>query len=78
LYQRCTAGPVRVRHSVATLLHEESYHSTPDRLRRPRAPSARNPAAAADALMPLMPLLPLPLMPLMPPPSSFRRLALLY
>jgi hypothetical protein len=50
----------------------KSYQSTPNRLRRPRAPPALNPAAAAaDALkLPLLlPLIPLRL--LVPPPSSF-------
>jgi len=54
----------------------KSYQSTPNRLRRPRAPPARNPAAA-DALMPLLPLLLIPLKPLMLPPSSFCRPAIL-
>ncbi len=70
-------SPIRVRCSVAAYFMRRGHHYTPEQLRRPRAPPARNPAAAAaaaDALMALMPLLPLPLiplMPLMPPPSSF-------
>jgi hypothetical protein len=50
----------------------KSYQSTPNRLRRPRAPPALNPAAAAaDALkLPLLLLL-IPLKLLVPPPSSF-------
>jgi hypothetical protein len=49
----------------------KSYQSTPNRLRRPRAPPALNPAAAAaDALKLPLPLPLIPLKLLMPPPSS--------
>jgi hypothetical protein len=49
----------------------KSYQSTPNRLRRPRAPPALNPAAAAaDALKPPLPLPLIPLKLLVPPPSS--------
>jgi hypothetical protein len=49
----------------------KSYQSTLNRLRRPRAPPALNPAAAAaDALMLPLPLPLIPLKLLMLPPSS--------
>ncbi len=49
----------------------KSYKSTPNQLRRPRAPPALNPAAAAAVVLKLP--LPLPLIPLkllVPPTSS--------
>jgi hypothetical protein len=46
----------------------KSYQSTPNQLRRPRAPPALNPAAVALKLPLPLPLIPLKL--LVPPPSS--------